>query len=98
MAGGSVVVASGYTKPLMQGGLDQTGTTAVITFPQPFKAGTTPGVFLTPFNTGASGIVEAPIVNLTSTTSCTIIKKAQSGSSLTFVNYPVFWFAIGEAP
>lgn len=82
---------------MIQAGADGSTSAPVITFPKPFKAGTTPVVFLQSIGTGNTTL-EAPGISMLSNTTLEIQKKQLAGGSVILSNYTVGWIAFGAAP
>lgn len=87
---------SGDSRFIVQMGADGTSSTPTITFPIPFKAGTTPVVLMQAIGTGNTTL-EAPGISVLSNTTLQIQKKQLSGGSIILSNYTVGWVAIGVA-
>ena len=93
--GGSVTVG-GYAKTTIQVGGDNSATAPLITFPIPFKSGTSPAVYLTVLGT-SNTTTENPIVSSLTNSSFEIQKKQRNSSgTLSLANYQILWMAIGE--
>lgn len=95
ISGYSSVYPSG--RYLIQAGADASGTAPIITFPLPFKAGTTPVISFGAIGTSNS-TMETPAISALSNTSFEVQKKQLSGGSIILTNYTMAWTAMGEAP
>ena len=92
---GGLLLAGGYSRALVQVGGDLSSASPTITFPIPFKAGTSPAVFFTIYGT-ANTTMEMPAVSSISNTSFQVMKKQLSGGSIILTNYQILWYAVGE--
>jgi hypothetical protein len=97
LGNGAVPGINGATAPLIQVGSDATSANPTISFPQAFKAATTPKVYVTVVNNSAS-TMETPEVYNESNINFTVRKKSFNGTTISTANYTVNWIAIGENP
>ena len=97
LGNGAVPGVNGATSPLIQIGSDATSANPTITFPQAFKAATTPKIFLQSVDSG-TGFTEAAQVTTASNTSFTVLKSRSTAGVQSTFNYTVNWVAIGENP
>ena len=96
LKGGRVPSLLGSTFPIIQTGADSTSANPTITFPVPFKAGTTPRIYLGVANNTPTTI-DSPEYYATSNTGFTVRKKSFNGTVIGTVNYSITWIAVGEA-